>query len=199
MVAKILTTREQAFALLEDAGKCNPGPWVQHSKCVARCAEKIAAKCGMDSEKAFVLGMLHDIGRKFGVTHFAHIVDGYKYLMEFGYNEQAQICLTHSFSTQCIDDYIGEFDVSDDDKIEFTAKLNDCEYDDYDRLIQLCDSLAGVEVMEMNERMDDVARRYGYFPEKKRRANIELKEYFESIAKENIYSIVSDDKSERGL
>lgn len=60
---------------------------MQHSIRVATCAEKIAKKCGLDSEKSFVLGLLHDIGRKFGVTHFAHVVDGYKYLMNLGYNE----------------------------------------------------------------------------------------------------------------
>ena len=31
----------------------------------------------MDSEKAYVLGLLHDIGRKFGKRHLGHVSDGY--------------------------------------------------------------------------------------------------------------------------
>ena len=42
-----------------------------HSKTAAHCAEKIAAACGdLDPEKAYVLGLLHDIGRTFGVRAF---------------------------------------------------------------------------------------------------------------------------------
>lgn len=195
----MFSTSEQAFTILYDAEKHNPGPWVQHSFCVANCAEKIATACGLDGKKAFVLGLLHDIGRKFGVTHFAHIVDGYKYMMELGYDEQARICLTHSFSTQIIDDYIGKFDVPENEKKIFSQLLNECEYDDYDRLIQLCDSLAGIDVMEMNQRMDDVADRYGYYPENKRKANLKLKEYFEHKSKENIYKLVTTNQMLWGL
>ena len=39
-------------------------------------------------------------------------------------------------------------------------------YDEYDRLIQLCDSLAGADgVMDIIERMEDVRRRYGDYPQ----------------------------------
>ena len=40
--------------------------------------------------------------------------------------------------------------------------------DEYDRLIQLCDSIAGAEgVLDIEERMNDVKRRYGFYPQKK--------------------------------
>lgn len=188
-------TRAQAFSILMEAEKRNPGPWVQHSICVANCAVKIASICDMNARKAYILGLLHDIGRKFGVTHFAHVVDGYKYMMELGYNESARICLTHSFPTQSMDDYIGEFDVTENVKNIFSQLLNNCQYNDYDRLIQLCDCLAGVEIMEMGKRMGDVAERYGYYPENKRIANFQLKEYFENKSGENIYKIITNDKS----
>ena len=35
----------------------------------------------MGAEKAYVLGLLHDIGRKFGVRHLGHVSDGYAYMM----------------------------------------------------------------------------------------------------------------------
>ena len=66
--------------------------------------------------------------------------------------------------------------------------------DDYDRLIQLCDSLAGSEgVLDIEERMGDVKRRYGSYPQEKWDANIRLKEYFEAKAGKDIYEIVEKD------
>ena len=48
------------------------------------------------------------------------------------------------------------------------SALHRCFYDDYDRLIQLCDSIAMVNgVVDLKTRMDDVERRYGYYPENK--------------------------------
>ena len=112
----MLPTREEAMALIRDGLSNNPGPWGKHSLTAAHCAEKIAAACGdMDAEKAYVLGLLHDIGRKFGVRHLGHVSDGYAYMMCLGYDEAARICLTHSFNNHKLDEYIGKFDVSDEE------------------------------------------------------------------------------------
>lgn len=101
-------TRQEAENLLIEAGKSNPGPWESHSRVTAQCAEKIAAACrDMDTQKAYVLGLLHDIGRKFGVKHLGHVYDGWKYMLELGYDEAARICLTHSFNEGKIETYIG--------------------------------------------------------------------------------------------
>ena len=60
----MLPTREEAIALVRDGLACNPGPWGRHCLTAAHCAEKIASACGdMDSEKAYILGLLHDIGK----------------------------------------------------------------------------------------------------------------------------------------
>ena len=155
------------------------------------CAEKIAAACGdMDPEKAFVLGLLHDIGRKFGVKHMGHIYDGYRYMTELGYDEAARICLSHSFSIQKLEDYIGKWDISEEQQAELRKLLNEMVYDDYDRLIQVCDSLAGTEVVDMEERMADVKRRYGAYPQDKWDKNLALKEYFEEKMQQDIYKVV---------
>lgn len=83
---------------LELAGQMNPGPWTKHSLHVAEAAEQIARKCeGMDSEKTYVCGLLHDIGRRTGVAAVRHIIDGYDYAISKGWDEVARICLTHSF------------------------------------------------------------------------------------------------------
>ena len=91
-------TREKAEILLEEAEKCNPGSWGDHSRTAAHCAEKIAQYAGLDPDKAYVLGLLHDIGRKFGKRHLGHVSDGYSYMMSLGYDDAARICLTHSFN-----------------------------------------------------------------------------------------------------
>lgn len=49
---------------------------------------------------AFVLGMLHDIGRRVGKTDMRHALDGYYFALEKGYDMLAKICLTHSFDCQ---------------------------------------------------------------------------------------------------
>lgn len=191
----MLPIRAEAERLLSEAEKCNPGPWGNHSRVVAHCAEKIAGACDdMDSEKAYILGLLHDIGRKFGVRHLGHVSDGYTYTMSLGYDEAAKVCLTHSFNNHTVDEYIGNFDTSDEELRLIRETLASVEYDDYDRLVQLCDSLAGSEgVLDIEERMGDVKRRYGAYPQEKWDANIALKEYFEKKAGKNIYVLTEKD------
>lgn len=61
----MLPTRERAEELLIEAEKCNPGAWGNHSRVATHCAEKIAQECSdLDSDKAYIFGLLHDIGRK---------------------------------------------------------------------------------------------------------------------------------------
>ena len=58
----MLPTREEALKLIRDGLLFNPGPWGKHCLTAAHCAEKIASACGdMDVEKAYILGLLHDI------------------------------------------------------------------------------------------------------------------------------------------
>ena len=149
----MLPTREQAEELLREGEACNPGPWGNHCRVAAHCAGKIAQACGdMDGEKAWILGLLHDIGRKFGARHLGHVSDGYSYMMSLGYDEAAKICLTHSFHNQTTDGYIGRFDTTQEEMKLIEDRLKTVEMDDYDRLIQLCDSLAGAEgVLDIEE------------------------------------------------
>ncbi|MCM1568573.1 MAG: HD domain-containing protein [Roseburia sp.] len=187
-------TREEAEELLREAESCNPGAWANHSRVTAMCAGKIAENCpDMDEEKAYILGLLHDIGRKFGVKHFGHIYDGWQYMLQLEYDEVARICLTHSFSVQKIEDYIGRFDVTREQQRQVEEALAATEYDDYDRLIQLCDSLAGAEgVMKIEERMADVKRRYGSYPQDKWEQNLALKAYFEEKLGKAVYEVIMD-------
>ena len=187
-------TREDAVKILMEAEGCNPGPWGNHSRTAAHCAEAIAARSGMDSEKAYVLGLLHDIGRKFGKRHLGHVSDGYSYMMSLGYDDVARICLTHSFNEKDISKYVGKFDTTEEETSLIKDELNAIELDDYDRLIQLCDSIAGAEgVMDQIERMTDVKNRYGDYDQEKWDTNIRLRKHFEDMMGEDLYVVVDKD------
>ena len=43
--------RKTAEALLAEAEPHNPGPWGDHSRIAAHCAEAIARACGLDADK----------------------------------------------------------------------------------------------------------------------------------------------------
>lgn len=185
-------SREEAERLVRESEAINPGPWGDHCRVAAHCAERIAARCeGMNPDKAYVVGLLHDIGRRFGGRHLGHVADGYSYMMSLGYDEVARICLTHSFNNQSMDGYIGKIDTTEEELKLIQTELAKISMDDYDRLIQLCDALAGAEgVLDMEERMGDVKRRYGYYPEDKWNINLELKRYFEDKMHADLYVVV---------
>ena len=189
----MLPTLEIAKDILNDGLKSNPGSWGNHSRIAAHCAKSIASQCeDLDETKAYIFGLLHDIGRKFGKRHLGHVSDGYSYMRSLGYDEVAQICLTHSFHNQTLEDYIGKFDTTEIETELIIRSLKVAQYTDYDRLIQLCDAMAGSDgVVEIEKRMSDVRQRYGYYPLSKWDSNIQLREYFENKAKGNIYEIVS--------
>ena len=112
-------------------------------------------------------------------------------MMSLGYDEVSKICLTHSFNNQSTKEYIGKFDTSDEELELINTALSKVVMDDYDRLIQLCDSLAGSEeVLDIEERMGDVKKRYGCYPQEKWNSNIRLKEYFEEKTGKDIYDVV---------
>lgn len=181
-----------AEKLLSAAEAINPGPWGNHSRITARCAAAIAKACSLDIEKAYVSGLLHDIGRRFLIRDLGHIYYGYQYMQRLGYRQTAKICLSHSFPNQDLQTYIGKIDISSEEASIVSQLLQKAEFDDYDRLIQLCDALSGSEgVMDIEERMADVKRRYGSYPQAQWNKNIELKHYFEKKAGRSIYEIVA--------
>ena len=138
----MMPTRAEAEKILEEAEQCNSGPWVNHSRITAKCAEKIAELCeNLDS---------------------------------------------------AVKEYIGKFDVSDEELELIETALAKVNMDDYDKLIQLCDALAGSGgVLNIEDRMRDVKQRYGYYPQEKWNSNIRLKNYFEEKTGNNIYKTVN--------
>ncbi|MBN7575056.1 phosphohydrolase [Clostridium sp. 2-1] len=191
-------SREVAEKELEIAGQLNQGPWTEHSINVGLAAQIIAKKCSdLNPDKAYVLGLLHDIGRRYGISARRHGIDGYKFMLEKCWGEVGRICLTHSFPIPDFDKEIGQNDMSDEESKFVRKYINDLTYDDYDRLLILCDSLADAQGFCMLEkRFVNTTRRYGTFPFTVERwnATFEMKEYFEKQMNCSIYDILPNIK-----
>lgn len=194
LIGMKLPSTEEAYKILEEAEKINPGSWIDHSRHVGEAAEIIASFIPeLDKDTAKVLGLLHDIGRRSGHFGWRHTLDGYKFLLEKNYYEAAQICLTHSFPTK-------EFDVECHDcnfsaeEVEFVRNfLNQTTYNDYDKLIQLCDGLAndsGFCLME--KRLVSVSLRHGFnaLTLQNWQARFDIKKYFEEKIGQSIYELL---------
>jgi HD superfamily phosphodiesterase len=194
IVNRGIPTIQEAELLLEEAGKLNPGPWVDHSIYAGKAAQLIAQNCDeIDSDAAFILGLLHDIGRRFGITGMRHILDGYNFLMEKGFYRAAKICITHSFDFKDIKSGFGKWDCTNAEYEFVKQYLENTEYDDYDRLIQLCDALAFIDGYYLVEkRMVEASLRHGIneYTTLKWKATLETKEYFEQKMKRSIYGIL---------
>lgn len=137
--------------------------------------------------------MLHDIGRRYGFGHIKHVYDGMLYMENLGYFDVAKICLTHSFPIKNIYSYSGELDLSEDKLLFLKSRLASVEYDDYDRLIQLCDAIASPEgfcILEV--RLIDVAIRNGInkYSIEKWKKFIDLKSYFDKKCHLDVYNLL---------
>ena len=189
-----LPTIIEAEKLLHEAEQRNPGAWIGHSKIAAFCAKAIAEQCDdLDIVIAYVFGLLHDIGRREGITDMRHIIDGYYYITSLGYDDCARICLTHSFPFKDIRSYNGQNDCTVEETDFVKRFLDNTEYSDYDRLIQLCDALAlpdGATYIE--KRLVDVVMRRGFndLTIPKWKAFLELKDYFDKKTGTDIYKLI---------
>ena len=189
-----MLTPLEADKELKIAAQLVPGPWIQHSISVAKNARIIAEKVeGMDCDKAYVMGLMHDIGRRAGIKGILHIFDGYDYMMSMRQKEIAQICLTHSFPIKDVNTFFGKYDCSSEQKKFLAEFLKKSEYDNYDILIQLCDAISlpnGACIME--KRLIDVALRHGLpdFTINKWKAFMNTKKYFDELCGCNIYTLL---------
>jgi len=189
-----MLTPERALNELKLAAQLNPGPWEQHSFSVAHNARLIARQVPhMDCEKAYVMGLMHDIGRRAGVTGIRHIFDGYDYMMGLNEPDIARICLTHSFPIKDVSTFFGKYDCTQEQLDFLRDFLSGNEFNDYDILIQLCDAISlpnGACIME--KRLIDVALRHGLpdFTMDKWKAFMLTKKHFDRLCGCNVYDLL---------
>ncbi len=185
---------------LNEGFKRNPGPWVKHSEVVANAAKIIAKEIdSLNSHTAYIMGLVHDIGRIAGLTQDRHTIDGYNFLKAKGYEELARICITHCFPNKDINSNIGEWDCSKKELYFIETYLVNCKYNDYDRLIQLCDCISmGDKYVLIEKRLIDVALRYNLKSKiplgvpllLKWQKYLEIKNYFENLIDNSIYNLL---------
>ena len=147
---------------------------------------------GLDSEKAYILGLLHDIGRRNGNMEARHTLEGYRFLNDVGFEEGARICLTHTFQYKDVDGIYDRWDCTYEEKQFIRDYLNNIIYDDYDRLIQLCDALSlSNGYCYAEKKMVSSVIKFGFKDTtiSKWKAILDLKEYFDDKVKENIYEL----------
>lgn len=192
-MAKGYPGRRTSETELQQAGLLNPGKWVDHSIYTAKAAEIIAKAAGMNAEKAYILGLLHDIGRRIGLCGQRHIFAGYKYCLENGWPEAARISLTHSYYFNDANAGVSAYDGASEEFDFIKQYIAKVHFDDYDRLIQLCDALGTADgFCIIEKRIVDVALRYGEMPKmiEKWRKMFETKYYFDTLCGGNIYDLL---------
>jgi len=186
---------EEAKILLKEAEVLNPGPWVMHSMYVAEGAKLIAEQTdNLDPKVAYILGMLHDIGRREGVHAMRHGIDGYKYAISKGYDLVARTCLSHTAFRQNNEIVIvGKWDGTMEEYNFVKDYLSCTEETDYDKLIKLCDYLSlpsGFVLIE--KRIVDIALRGGIneYTIPRWESTFQIKKYFEYKIGKSIYSLL---------
>jgi len=143
-LASFLPSVDDALMMLKEAEKFNPGAWVEHSMYVAKAAKLIAQNVErLDPEIAYILGLLHDIGRREGIHGMRHGIDGYNFAVQNGYDWVARICLTHiGFKHNNQPVVVGKWDGTQEEYNFVIDYLRSIEETDYDRLIKLCDYIS---------------------------------------------------------
>ena len=182
-----------AERLLAEAAQISPGAWIGHSRVTGWSARILASNVpGLDPSIAYSNGLLHDIGRRESHT-MEHVLTGYHYLSGLGYERAARIAITHAFPVKDMHAIYGEWMCSQNEVQFVQDYIDGIEYDDYDRLIQLCDALSsssGVCIIE--QRLVDSALRRGVNERilPRWQAYLDLKRYFDQKIGCNLYSIL---------
>lgn len=186
---------EDAKLILIEAEKLNPTPWVKHSLYVAEAAKLIAEQTpNMDSGLAYVLGLLHDIGRRFGANGMRHNIDGYNYAVEKGYDLVGRICLSHTaFMNEGKVIIVGKWNGTEEEHDFIVDYLSKTEETDYDKLIKLCDYISlhsGFTLIE--KRLVDIAIRGGIneYTIPRWKSTFAIKNYFEQKIGKSIYELL---------
>ena len=180
-----------------------PQPWpvhreyIFHTTGVADSACAIAAKTPyLNPEKAYVVGLLHDYGKKYDerATGKFHARTGYEELSAMGYADVARICLTHSFPDVDFDDR--DYSSYRPEWLSWARReLKKVVCDDYDRLIQLCDLFfEGMSKVGFAARFAGIEKRYRLLPEQTARLKAAAKRnklFFDELCGVDIYELLN--------
>jgi putative nucleotidyltransferase with HDIG domain len=195
-----------AKELLKEAVKTGPGGkeffinnkpgWLKHSYVTAKAARIIAENSKkLNPDYAYSLGLLHDIGRMEQGDSWKmlrHTIDGYNFLNKKNYEDAAKICITHIAPNKNIYSY-AQSDCTNDEYKFLINFVKNTLFDDYDKLIQLCDMLAlpiGCCILE--QRFVAIGLNYGVndYMIDNWKVSLNLKTHFDNMCGKSIYSIL---------
>ena len=169
-----------------------------HTRKVAEIASAIASKSGMNEEKAYIFGLLHDYGKRIDERKSGkfHGLEGYREMLKKGYPEMAGICLSHCFPRRDFD--IDNYPVYSRSDMEESKKiLASLEYNDYDRLIQFSDMFPeGMNVVTIEKRLSAIQKRYGLSEMEIKDISENaryLKRYFSDLCRCDVYTLIDFD------
>ena len=171
--------------------------WILHSLYVSEASKRIAFLLGLNDNKATILGLLHDIGRR--INHNTHEIDGYKFLNNLGFYSEAKVCITHSFLDNDINLTLKDINKKTYNFINFFLQNNKVTI--YDNIIQLCDLFCletGFTTIE--KRLLDIFKHIDIDSndnyEKYFEKIIELKEKIENMMQCSLYDLFPEIKKE---
>lgn len=169
--------------------------YIFHTQGVAKAAAIIAEKCDMDTDKAYVFGLLHDYGKHIDErkTGKFHGLEGYRELLKMNYPAVAKICLTHCFPEQKFN-YNNYPAYNIKDLQECRKILATVSYDDYDLLIQFCDMLfEKFSIVTAEDRIKAISLRYNVPFDKTKHLYdnaVYLKTYFDTKCGCDVYGLL---------
>ena len=138
------------------------GVSASHYQNVAYVAATIAEHAGLNPQKAYILGLLHDFGEYIEKTvpNTFHGTAGYDEMMSKGFDEVARSCLSHSF-------FSADFTPKDflsynsEQIVRAAVLLKQQGFDDYDHLIHLADLMGAAQGIEtLENRIQKLAIKY---------------------------------------
>lgn len=153
-------------------GKINTSSWISHSFFASEVCSILAYHLGLDMDKAKIAGLLHDFGRKFN-HNFNHTIEGFEYLYNLGWINEAIGCLTHSFvcGGRCsnnepaldgfyLDDAGNAKWKDGTNKDDMTLFLENYKYTIYDILLNIADLMSTDKgILSPKDRLADIATR----------------------------------------
>lgn len=158
----MLLTKAKALEMLEESEKMNPGRWIEHSKKVGEAARRIAESLNLEAEKAEILGLIHDIGKRFGEKAH-HVIRGYEYLKNLGYDDDyCNICLIHSYLNNDINCTAGGVPQEGIGGYDFRKNfVENHKYTMYEKIINFCDLICTNEFTILEQRLIEIMTKRG--------------------------------------
>lgn len=162
-LSKALEIYNQSMQRLEVLPKRHPIELDRlHSLAVAFISARLAADIpGLNTEKAYVLGLLHDYGEVISRTDSAlfHGTSGYDEMLKMGFDDCARICLTHTFLSA--DFEVADYAYPQKEMLRAKELMQKVTMDDYDRVVQMGDLLVnGYTPVTIEQRLDFIREKY---------------------------------------